>query len=170
MGVYHADLDNSARCQLMCRFDTADTHPMTLICSYYVNSVGTNMQEQCRNVHCLCLPMGFPMLHQAIGRVRRLGQKSLVKVYEYHLVKSFNTKQLSNNVSKVLPALAMQINNSNWNMHLRKNADNDQIEITMKDTWVQNGDYSISRLRAPLHQYIPPSELLDANGLDECEL
>jgi hypothetical protein len=55
---------------------------------------------------------GFPMLHQAIGRVRRLGQKSVVKISEYHLAKSFEIKQLSNNVSKVLPALAMQINNA----------------------------------------------------------
>jgi hypothetical protein len=109
--------------------------------------------------------MGFPMLHQAIGRVRRLGQKSVVKVYDYHLVKSFDIKQLSNNVSKVLPALAMQINNADWNLRLDKNQEKDKIEITLDDTWVQNKDHSISRLRLPFFQYIPRRQFLTAKGL-----
>jgi hypothetical protein len=81
------------------------------------------------------------MLHQAIGRVRRLGQKSVVKVYEYHLANSFNIKHLSRNVSKVLPALTIQINNAEWNLQLDKDNKNN-IQITLENTWVRNKDSS----------------------------
>ncbi|KAI7968163.1 hypothetical protein EIK77_010333 [Talaromyces pinophilus] len=164
IGVYHADLSNSERSELVTKFNTNAKDPMVLICSYYVNSAGTNMQERCRNVHCLCLPMGYPMLHQAIGRVRRLGQKSAVKVYEYHLEKSFDIKQLSNNVSKMLPSLAMQINNVDWNMRLTK-GDKDKIVVTLTDTWVQNDDGTVSCLRPAYRPFLSPKLFMSAEQL-----
>lgn len=115
--VYHADLTSSQRRDLLTAFNTTD-EPMVLVCSYYVNSAGSNMQHKCRNVHLLCTPMGMPIAAQAIGRVRRLGQKETVKVYEYHLEKSFDQHMICNNISKAMPALALSLNDTNWKLHL----------------------------------------------------
>lgn len=113
--------------------------------------------------------MGYPLLHQAIGRVRRLGRKSIVKVYEYHLENSFDIKQLSNNVSKVLPLIAMQTNNVDWKMRLTK-GEKDNIEVTLEDTWVQNDDGTVSRLRPAYRPFLSPELFMSADQLLEAIL
>ncbi|RWQ94007.1 hypothetical protein C8Q69DRAFT_312507 [Paecilomyces variotii] len=74
---------------------------MVLICSYYVNSAGSNLQSLCRNVHLFDIPTSDRFVQQAIGRVRRLRQRRIMKVYDYFLENSFKTRQLTLNLNKL---------------------------------------------------------------------
>lgn len=137
--VYHADLTSSQRSALVKGFNEGP-YPMVLVCSYYVNSAGCNMQEQCRNVHLLCTPMGIPIATQAVGRVRRLGQQKLVKVYEYRLEKSFDEEMVNNNIAKAIPALALSLNDANFKFHMDPGASGQ----VMMDPYLLNSDGTIS--------------------------
>jgi len=55
--------------------------------------------------------MSEAILMQAIGRVRRLGQRRIVKIYDYS-VKTFNSRQINNNLAKVIPNMVAELNNS----------------------------------------------------------
>ncbi|KUL90693.1 hypothetical protein ZTR_00025 [Talaromyces verruculosus] len=138
--VYHADLTSAQRSQLIKRFTEDPKSPMVMVCSYYVNSAGCNLQPLCRNVHLLCTPMGLPIAAQAIGRVRRLGQTKIVKVYEYHLEKSFDEDLISRNISKAIPALALSLNDANWKFQLDSKA---KGGVTMPP-YLLNRDQTIS--------------------------
>lgn len=82
-----------------------------LICSDYIISAGSNLQSLCRNVHLFGIPTSDRYIQQAIGRVWRLGQTHIVKVYDYYLDHSFNTRQLSLNLNKLIPSLVTELNN-----------------------------------------------------------
>lgn len=83
---------------------------MVLVCSFYVNSAGSNLQSLCRNVHLFDMPRSDRYIQQAVGCVRRLGQRRIVKVYDYFLQDSFNNRQLSLNLNKFVPSLVTELN------------------------------------------------------------
>lgn len=147
--VYHADLSSPQRRDLIKSFNTTDD-PMVLVCSYYVNSAGANMQHRCRNVHLLCTPMGIPIAAQAIGRVRRLGQLQAVKVYEYRLEKSFDQHMICNNIAKAMPALALSLNDTNWKFQLDPATGGGVI----MEPYLLNRDNTISELDVVWYPYL----------------
>lgn len=151
--VYHADLSSAQRRDLVTAFNSEDD-PMVIVCSYYVNSAGANMQHQCRNVHLLCTPMGLPIAAQAIGRVRRLGQMRAVKVYEYPLEKSFDQYMISNNLSKAMPALDLSLNDTNFKFHLDPSTGGG-VEMAR---YLLNRDGTISELDDVWYPYLPSSD------------
>jgi SWI/SNF-related matrix-associated actin-dependent regulator of chromatin subfamily A3 len=83
--VYHADLPHHQRAELLQTFNDDPNQLMVLICSYYVNSAGSNMQRNCRNAHLFDVPNSDSLLTQAVGRIWRLNQQRTVKVYDYVL-------------------------------------------------------------------------------------
>lgn len=56
---------------------------MVLIASYSVNAYGLNLHSKCRNIRLIDPAMSESIRQQAIGRVLRFGQESIVLVYEY---------------------------------------------------------------------------------------
>jgi hypothetical protein len=158
--VYHAELTSAQRRELLKAFNES-SDPMVLVCSYYVNSAGSNMQHQCRNVHLLCTPMGMPIAAQAIGRVRRLGQTRIVKVYEYHLEKSFDQHMISNNISKAMPALALSLNDTNWNFQLDPKTGGG----VKMDPYLLNWDGTISEVDEVWFPYLNKSDYVTPEAL-----
>lgn len=57
-------------------------------------------------------PMSNSITQQAVGRVRRLGQQHIVKVYEYQVGKSYNCWQMLNNVNKAVPGMTAGLNSN----------------------------------------------------------
>lgn len=102
---------------------------MVLIYSYYVNSMGSNMQVQCWNYYLFDLPLSNSLEMQAIGYILHLGQQSTVKVYSYIVTDSFNTKQLIKNIEKALPEITAQLNMSLFGSA----SENDSVSL---DCWV----------------------------------
>lgn len=81
--IFHAELDHFEREILVQKFCTQRNSYYVLICSFYVNSAGSNLQSLCRNMHLWDIPTLDRYVQQAVGRVRRLGQRKIVKVYDY---------------------------------------------------------------------------------------
>jgi hypothetical protein len=73
---------------------------MVLVMSCLLNSSGSNIQQNCRNVHFVEPPASDPARDQAIGRTARLGQAHVVKVYNYLVRDSFDMRMLKNNLAK----------------------------------------------------------------------
>ncbi|KAM5448074.1 hypothetical protein MaudCBS49596_005660, partial [Microsporum audouinii] len=108
--VYHAALTTKERAELVREFCTSSTSAMVLVCSYSVNSAGMNLQAKCRNIHLFDTAMSEAITRQAIGRCARLGQTRIVKVYEYRVPRSFNIRQVTNNVQKAIPGMIAELN------------------------------------------------------------
>jgi hypothetical protein len=158
--VYHADLTHSQRHSLQESFNTDPNTIKVLICSYYVNSAGSNMQQNCRNVHLFDVPNNDNLLKQAIGRVRRLGQYRAVKVYNYILEQSFNMRQIANNLSKAVPALGLFLNREAWDITLNEATG----DIDM-GCWYLNDDQTISRVADVYLPYLNPRAFIDPDVL-----
>ena len=120
--VYHAELSTTERQDLFHWFTTEQDSCMVLICSYYINSAGSNMQAQCWNYYLFDLPLSNPLEMQAIRCILHLGQQSTVKVYSYIVTDSFNIKQLIKNVEKALPEITTQLNISLFGSTLKNNS------------------------------------------------
>lgn len=149
--VYHADLTHSQRQEMRTSFNENPNEIKVLICSYYVNSAGSNLQQSCRNAHLFDIPNNDNLLKQAIGRIRRLGQTRAVKVYTYVLEESFNMRQIAHNLSKAVPALGLFLNSEAWDISL--NTDTGDIDM---GSWVLNRDKSISRVSDIYIPYLNP--------------
>jgi len=88
--VLHTKMNNFECHELIHEFTIDFEKVMVLICFYYVNFVGSNLQALCHNVHLWDIPFSKVILMQAIGRVRKLEQKKIVKIYNYTMKNSFN--------------------------------------------------------------------------------
>jgi len=137
--VLHAELKSNERQEMIHEFVTKPKNAMVLVCSFYINSSGSNLQALCRNVHLWDIPMSEALLMQAIGRVRRLGQKRIVKVYDYTVLNSFNIKQLENNLAKMIPGLVAELSDELFNITF--NQDTKEIDLGY---WVRNSDGTLS--------------------------
>ncbi|KAJ9200953.1 hypothetical protein DTO032I3_4427 [Paecilomyces variotii] len=131
--VFHAELDHCEREMLVQSFCTKPSSHHVLICSFYVNSAGSNPQNLCRNVHLWDIPTSDRYVQQAVGRVRRLGQTHIVKVYDYYLDKSFNSRQLSLNLNKLVPSLVTELNSNIINVDYDK--ENKMLDL---GKWAEN--------------------------------
>jgi hypothetical protein len=147
--VFHAGLGPEERAKLTKTFTSNPNELQVLVNSYYVNSAGSNLQGLCRNVHLFDVPSSFSILEQAIGRVRRLGQTRVVKVYDYRLEGSFNMQQIARNYEKSMPTLALFLSREEWDIQV--NEDN-EIEVGI---WWKNADDSISRISEAIYATMP---------------
>lgn len=158
--VYHADLDANDREKLLHQLNNKEGAYTVLICSCYVGSAGSNLQRLCRNSHQFDVPMSESIRMQAIGRIHRLGQSKIVKVYDYVVDHSFNVRQIAKNIKKAIPGMAAQLSPEFF--YDRLNSSTGEVEL---GHWVSNLDGSISRVSAELFQKIPEQRHLDANEL-----
>src|SRR5947207_15342344 len=70
------------------------------------------------------------LLMQAIGRVRCLSQKCIVKIYNYTVLNSFNIKQLENNLIKMISDLVAELNDELFNITF--NIDTKKLILTIE--------------------------------------
>src|SRR5438034_5585873 len=96
--VLHTELKFNECQKMIHEFVIKSKNVMVLICSFYINFSEFNLQNLCCNVHLWDIPMSEALLMQAIGHVRYLSQKCIVKIYNYMILNSFNIKQLENNL------------------------------------------------------------------------
>ena len=122
--IFSADLSQREREEMVRSFTTDRTATDVLVCSYSVNSSGMNLQRLCHNVHLFETAMSEPVAMQAIGRVRRLGQTHVVKVYDYRVLDSFNMRQAVTNLSKAVPGMIAELNKAIFNVGIDDAGDN----------------------------------------------
>jgi hypothetical protein len=118
------------------------------------------MHSACRNVHLFDVPTANSVLYHATGRVRRLGQEKWVKVYDYPLNNSFNIRQLTNNLTKAVPAMALSLNRDEWQFSL--NQESGSMEIP---PFALNDDGTISLIPNAFCSYLPITSFLNADEL-----
>lgn len=107
--VLHAKMSPAERESLIKQFTTANDECPVLITTFALNSSGLNLQTLCRNLHMLDTPTSESTSAQAIGRLWRLGQQKIVKVYEYHVPDTFSSRQVLRNAAKAIPGLVAQL-------------------------------------------------------------
>ncbi|KAL3453852.1 P-loop containing nucleoside triphosphate hydrolase protein [Aspergillus insuetus] len=125
--VNHADLTQCERDRMAQDFTTTPNGCMVLICSYYVNAAGSNLQPLCCNSHHFDIPTSESLLKQAIGRLNRCGQRRVVKIYKYIVSNSFNMLILGRVFTKSLLDLAAMLNGDIFEM---KVGQDEEGEIT----------------------------------------
>ena len=131
---------------------------IVLIYSYYINSMGSNMQVQCWNYYLFDLLLSDSLEIQAIRCILYLGQQSIVKMYSYIITDSFNVKQLIKNIEKALPEITTQLNMSLFSSAL------ENINVSLS-CWIWNGDYLISYIIDELADLLSKNILLKDNNL-----
>jgi hypothetical protein len=59
VNVFHSELNHFQRAKLIHEFTTNPSKTTVLVCSYYVNSAGSNLQGLCCHVHltALCISL-----------------------------------------------------------------------------------------------------------------
>jgi hypothetical protein len=150
--VYHADLSQCERDRMVQDFTTNPHGCMVLICSYYVNAAGSNLQPLCRNSHHFDIPTSESLLKQAIGRLKRCGQRKVVKIYKYIVSNSFNMLILGRALTKGLLDLAAMLNGDIFEM---KAGQDEEGEISFDvGTWAENRDGTLSRIPEHLVPYL----------------
>ena len=100
--ILHVKLKFNECQKMIHEFIIKSKNVMILICSFYINFSEFNLQSLCHNVHLWNISMSEVLLMQAIEHVRHLGQKHIVKIYNYMILNSFNIKQLKNNLIKMI--------------------------------------------------------------------
>ncbi|KAI9035126.1 uncharacterized protein KD926_004495 [Aspergillus affinis] len=157
--VFHSELNSKERIELVRDFTTKVDECMVLICSYYVNAAGSNLQNLCRNVYLFNIFTSDSLKQQAIGRVNRVGQTRTVKIYDYIVSDSFNASIFAKNLTKAVPDLVVTLN---WDMFT------DTLDVTGDssvpsfniDIWVLNQDNTISKVRHALMELVPKDQRL----------
>jgi hypothetical protein len=150
--VFHSDLNTKERVDLVRDFTTLPDECMVLVCSYYVNAAGSNLQALCRNVHLFDTPTSDPLKQQAIGRVSRVGQQRTVKIYDYLVDKSFNAGLFAKNLTKAVPDLVASLNWDTFSDTLDVAEGTDAPTFNL-GVWVSNDDGTISKVRhAPVEE------------------
>ena len=127
--TYHAELTHAERQELITDFTIKPDEATVLICSYYVNTAGSNLQHLCCNVHLFDTPTSDPFLQQAIGCVCQLGQLKMVHIYDYQVKDSFNMTVIKKNLLKAIPDLATQLNTTIFEVSMGLEVDGSQHEL-----------------------------------------
>ena len=97
---------------------------------------------------------------QAVGHLRQLGQKKIVKIYKYHVENSFNTKQLENNLNKSVPGLVAELNSKVFLMSFKE--DTKEIDLGY---WKQNSDGSLSQIPPDQVEHVSKEDLVESDDL-----
>lgn len=158
--VFHAHLDQNSRHELIRDFTTKPSECMVLVCSYYVNCSGLNLQAICRNVHLFDIPSSNAIAMQSMGRVIRVGQKRIIKVYEYFVEETFNVRQLSNNMNKVVPNMVAELNTQMINMAF----DEETKEIDL-GFWARKDDGSIQQVSKEVFEGLGDGEKIQSDDV-----
>lgn len=126
-----------------------------LICSYVVTSCGLNLRGSCRIMHAFSPQPSQAYGQQALGRIRKVGQKHVVWLFTYYVVGTFNEVMKGKIMDKFLPLLVADLNSSFFEV------DDDSCEEDGKNDvqggekvvggWVRNGDtvipYSVAKAK-----------------------
>ncbi|OJD22328.1 hypothetical protein ACJ73_06325 [Blastomyces percursus] len=124
--VFHAHLKAAERSKVVEEFNTNPGTPMVFIGAYKVSSSGFNLQFLCRDVHCFNIAQNRALTMQAVGRVLRIGQTKIVKVYEYVVPNSFKVYKLEKSNSKVIPGLMTELNRAIFDVTVGSNSDDER--------------------------------------------
>lgn len=110
VGIYSSDVPQRKRNELLDNFNQHPDHPMVLLCGENMAAFGLNMQKKCHNN----LPGDCPMSRQTResldGRLRRVGQENDALSYDISMRRTFNERQLQNNLGKAIPGLLSELN------------------------------------------------------------
>jgi DNA repair protein RAD16 len=88
----HADLNPSERSELITDFQTNENGIQIILLNFMIGVSGLNMQRWCRNIIFFEGPPNVQIERQAIGRVRRIGQKRWVRVIRLLVEESFSLR------------------------------------------------------------------------------
>ena len=90
------------------KFATDDKFKI-LVTTYASGGTGLNLQQACFNIHLLEHPWNDGTTQQAIGRVRRLGNKAKkVNVYQYFTEGGFDDDRIMSAIKKAVPEAVAQ--------------------------------------------------------------
>jgi SNF2 family DNA or RNA helicase len=154
--VFHSGLTNSDRHVLVDQFTKETITCMVLVCSLSVNAHGLNLHALCSICHLFDLAFSDSVRDQAIGRLRRLGQQNIVQVFEYRVINSFNTRQISNSTNKATAGIIADLNPEMFNVTVENDED-----VNLGRWIIRNGQ---------LTRLADVEELQEGDSVDEVEI
>ncbi|EKG15023.1 SNF2-related protein [Macrophomina phaseolina MS6] len=107
--AYHAGLNLDERTRLTKSFNTSDG-VVVLIGGYFMSVTGSNWQFFCGDAIMFDEAPSKGVDDQALGRIRRVGQRSYVRVYRLYMLESFDEHLRSRLIVKALPGLMTELN------------------------------------------------------------
>jgi len=158
--VLHTKMNNSECHKLIHEFTIDFKKAMVLICFYYVNSAKSNLQALCCNVHLWDISFSKVILMQAIEWVRKLGQKKIVKIYNYMMKNSFNMWQLLNNMNKIILNMIAELNINLFFIFYK----NDVKKIEL-DYWAKNEDDTLFQIPTSLVKHVSNDKIVTEDDL-----
>lgn len=112
VGIYSSDVPQRERNELLDNFNQHPDRPMVLLCGENMAAFGLNMQKKCHNNILGDCPMSRQTRESLDGRLRRVGQENDVLSYDISMRRTFNERQLQNNLGKAIPGLMSELNQS----------------------------------------------------------
>lgn len=97
------------------------------------------------------VPTSDAIAMQTVGRVRRLGQQRIVKVYEYIVSNTFDIRRLSNNANKVILTPVTELNRELINMSF-----NEKTEMVDLGYRVENDDDTLRQATVEEKEMLGP--------------
>lgn len=129
----HADLNPNERSELVTDFQTNENGVQILLLNFMIGVSGLNMQRWCRNVLFFEGPPNVQIERQAIGRVRRIGQKRWVRVIRFLVEDSFSLRMNAMLLVKSLAGLMTELNADAF-------FESDSDIITLEKMTITNGE------------------------------
>lgn len=157
--IFSANLSSLERSELVQLFNESRTEAMVLVCSYSVNSAGLNLQHLCRNVHLFETALSEAIMMQAIGRVRRIGQRRIVKVYDYRVPDSFNARQVEKALEKSVPGLIAEMNSLIFQY---SHTEDDNLQM---NNWAMKPDGKVVRIQEGVRELPEGWSWVDAHSV-----
>lgn len=135
--VYHAGLSAAEKGKLQGKFDGTNS-PMVLIGSYATMSCGLNLQHRCHWGAFIDPPPSQQIGAQSCARIHRLGgqEDQIVEFVTFLTKKTFNERQVQNNLRKAIPGVLASLNNSIFGVNISTNDETDDLELDIGE-WVQ---------------------------------
>jgi Helicase conserved C-terminal domain len=148
VGVVHAGLSPDERTVIQDCFKELSASPMVYLTSYSINSSGINLQEDCHRCILFDVPPSLGVGLQAAARVHRVGQTELTELITFVLSKSFNDRQVQNNLRKAILGITASLDNSIFKATLERSPeDPDETVVTI-------ADWGVVRSRPTIHAYM----------------
>lgn len=143
VGVVHAGLSPDERTVIQDRFREHFASPMVYLTSYSINSSSINLQEDCHRCILFDVPPSLGVGLQAAARVRRVGQTELTELSTFVLLKSFNDRQVQNNLRKAIPGIMASLDNSIFKATLERSPEDPDETVMAIADWVVYGGRSV---------------------------
>ncbi|KAK3109722.1 hypothetical protein LTR53_016712 [Teratosphaeriaceae sp. CCFEE 6253] len=83
--ILWSGLNVGKRYEKICRFNDLENPDIVMLVPFTLRMEGVNMHTACSNIICLDPPANDAVLEQAIGRIRRPGQKAEQHITRLHL-------------------------------------------------------------------------------------